>query len=260
TVGPRCDASQPRGTAADYDGGSVSALYDRLFQPAEPTVPYLDRYVPQSLLAWDDWDGSGENLMLLGMYRAGSPSYLVGLDPDTGRPLGTVLVRSSHLGGMGFVGPWLFAGDNPWPAPGSPSVLRYRTDELRSAMQDSIADGRPVALDPVGAAQPIEATDFITVDGDSVYTGNHGSDGVPGLMYRYRMASDGQLRRVEGPWRIPDRAQGMVATRRDFVFSSDGGPGTRGQLNVVRRAAPAASGNPVACVWIPSMPEDVAVQ
>ncbi|MBV9820657.1 MAG: hypothetical protein JO144_00315, partial [Actinobacteria bacterium] len=112
TAGPQCDSSQPRGTAEDYDGGSVSALYDSLFHPAEEALPYLDSYIPQSLLAWDDWDRSGQDLMLVGMYRNGSPSLVVGLDAESGAPVGTVEVEPSHLGGMAFLGPWLFTGDN----------------------------------------------------------------------------------------------------------------------------------------------------
>jgi len=78
-------------------------------------------------------------------------------------------------------------------------------------------------------------------------------------MYRYALGADGHLARVEGPWRIPLRAQGLVITPQDFVFSSDNGPGARGELNVVRRAAPAQLGGSVGCVWLPAMPEDLAL-
>jgi hypothetical protein len=115
-------------------------------------------------------------------------------------------------------------------------------------------------VDSDGGDDPIEATDFMTVDGNSMYTGNHGNAGVPGLMYRYLLGSSGHLQRAEGPWRIPDRAQGMVTTPQDFIFSSDNGAGARGELNVLRRASPAQLGAPIACVWIPAMPEDLALQ
>jgi hypothetical protein len=259
-VVPRCDDSQPRGTGNPYDGGSVSALYDQVFHPAGPPIPYLDTYVPQSLLPWQNWDGAGHDLVLLGMYRTGAPSYLVGLDSRTGQPVGTLAVHPSHLGGMAFLGSWLFTGDNPWPHAGSPTVQRYRIDALREAMQEAVDSEEPVWVDSDGLADPIDATDFMTVDGDSMYTGNHGNAGVPGLMYRYVLGSGGHLRRVEGPWRIPLRAQGMVITPQDFLFSSDNGAGARGELNVVRRASPAQIGDPIACVWIPAMPEDLALQ
>ncbi|HEX3826866.1 MAG TPA: hypothetical protein VHV82_06300 [Sporichthyaceae bacterium] len=258
-VAPRCDDSQPRGNGNPYDG-AVSALYDQVFHPSGPPIPYLDSYVPQSLLPWANWDGAGHDLVLLGMYRTGAPSYLVGLDSRTGQAIGTVAVHPSHLGGMAFLGSWLFAGDNPWPHAGSPTVRRYRIAAVREAMQEAVETDEPVWADSDGPEDPIEATDFMTVDGDSMYTGNHGNAGVPGLMYRYVLGSGGHLQRVEGPWRIPLRAQGMVLTPQDFLFSSDNGAGARGELNVVRRASPTQLGDPIACVWIPAMPEDMALQ
>jgi hypothetical protein len=258
-VGPRCDASQPRGTGDPYDGGSVSALYDRIFRPDGAPIPYLDSYVPQSLLPWVNWDGAGHDLVLLGMYRDGAPSYLVGLDPNTGAEVGTLTVHPSHLGGMAFLGSWLFAGDNPWPHAGSPTVRRYRVDALRTAMRQAIDSDDPIYVNSDADPDPIEATDFMTVDGNSMYTGNHGNGGVPGLMYRYVLGAGGHLQRVEGPWRIPLRAQGLVITPRDFIFSSDNGPGARGELNVVRRAAPAEIAGSIGCLWLPAMPEDLTV-
>jgi hypothetical protein len=260
TVGPRCDDSQPRGTGKPYDGGSVSALYDQVFHPAGPPIPYLDTYIPQSLLPWDNWDGAGHDLVLLGMYRPGAPSYLVGLDPLTGEAVGTLAVSPSHLGGMVFLGSWMFAGDNPWPHAGSPTVRRYRIEALREAMEQAVEASEPVYVEGEGQPEPIDATDFMTVDGNSLYTGNHGNGGVPGLMYRYLLDQNGRLQRAEGPWRIPLRAQGMVITAQDFLFSTDNGAGARGQLQVMRRAAPDRLDDPIACVWLPAMPEDLALQ
>ena len=67
------------------------------------------------------------------MYRTGYQSYLVGLDPDSGRAVGTVAINPAHLSGMGFVGSWLFAqDDNPKSGgPFHPTVRRYRIAALR---------------------------------------------------------------------------------------------------------------------------------
>jgi hypothetical protein len=241
----------------DYDGPSASAVYDRIFTPASAT-PYLDHYVPQAVVTWTNWNENGEDLILLGMYRPDHPSYLVGIDPDSGLVVGTVAVAAAHLGGMAFFGPWLFTGDNPWPKPGSPTVTRYRTDALADAMGASIDDQQTPFLNADGPAEDITATDFMAVEGDSLYTGNHGNGGVPGLMYRYVLAGNGSLRRVEGPWTVPDRAQGLVITRHDFIFSTDNGV-DRGALQVVRRAAPNSTGPPVGCIWTPSLPEGLSL-
>ncbi len=142
STGPRCDHTQVRGAQAAYQGRSVSTLRDALFAPGTQ-MPYLASYIPQSLADWPNWDGAGHDLLLLGMYSTGHRSYLVGLDPDSDRVVGTVAVAPSHLGGMkAFFGPWLFAGDNPWPHPGSPTVERYRIDDLRAAMLTAVATRR----------------------------------------------------------------------------------------------------------------------
>ncbi len=255
-AGPRCDQTQVRGAQAPYPGRSVSALYDALFAPGAQ-MPYLASYVPQSLADWPNWDGAGHDLLLLGMYRTGHRSYLVGLDPDSDRVVGTVTVDPAHLGGMAFFGSWLFAGDNPWPYRGSPTVQRYRIDDLRAAMLAAVAtDGKPY-LAGDGPRQPVNATDFMTVDGDSMYTGNHGNP-IPGLMYRYVLDPDGRLRQVEGPWSVPPRAQGLIVTPDDFVFSTDNNT-DRGELIAVRRASPTKRLRPISCIWMPAMPEDMTV-
>jgi hypothetical protein len=256
--GPRCDGSQPRGLHPRYAGASVSAVYDQLFRPGA-AIPYLDTHVPKALKTWSDWDGHGHTLILLGMYRLDHPSYLVGLDPDSGRVIGTVVIKASHLAGMGFLRNWLFTQDDAPRGPNyhHPMVRRYRIDALRAAMERSAHSGDKVYLGADGPPDRIDAIDFLTVDGDSIYAGNHGNPG-PGRMYRYELSRTGHLYPVEGPWSIPPRVQGMVLTPQDFIFSSDGHL-DRGQLTVVRRAAPDQTEAPIACVWIPAMPENMTV-
>jgi hypothetical protein len=260
-AGAKCDSSQVRGKDGGYSGRSVSKIYDNLFR-SDMAVPYLDSYVPQALEDWTNWDGTGHDLVLLGMYRTGHHSYLIGLDPKSGNAVGTVQVDESHLGGMAFLGDWLFTGDNPWPKPGSPTVQKYKISDLRAAMEQAIKNHSQPYLRGDGARQNIDATDFMTVDGDSLYTGNHGNSGswgsVPGLMNRYMLKPDGSLKKVEGPWTIPNRAQGLVITPDDFILSTDNNTG-RGALYVIRRAAPAQTKAPVACIWMPAMPEDLTV-
>jgi hypothetical protein len=250
---PHCTEEQERGRSAAYNGRSVSALYDGLFTPGTQ-MPYLASYIPQSMADWPNWDGAGHDLVLLGMYSTGRGSYLVGLDPDSDRVVGTLSVDPSHLGGMAFLGSWLFTGDNPWPLPGSPSVQRYRIDDLRAAMHTAVATGDKPYVAGDGPRQPIHATDFMTVDGDSMYTGNHGNP-IPGVMYRYVLDGDGHLAEAGGPWSVPARAQGLIITPDDFLFSTDNDTG-RGELVAVRRDDP---DRPIACIWMPSMPEDMTV-
>jgi len=259
--GPRCDDTQPRGRQSGYNGRSVSLVYDGLFGPWA-AMPYLDSYIPQALTTWENWESTGHDLVLLGMYRDGNyPSYLVGIDPESGRVLGTVTVKQSHLGAMGFLHDWLFSQDNQPLGPHDPvhlpTVRRYRIEALRAAMQQAIATGRRPYLQAEGDPQRIDAIDFLAVADDSIFAGNHGWP-THGRMYRYQVGDDGVLRSVEGPWTVPGKAQGLVITPHDFVFASDQESG-RGQLTVVRRAAPDKIGEPVSCVWMPSMPEGLTI-
>src|SRR5919206_2097413 len=73
--GPRCDV----GLAPHLPAGT----YHQVFSPG-PAVPYLSGWTPQGLTTWHDWDGRGHTALLLGMYRRGAQSYLVGIDPRTG--------------------------------------------------------------------------------------------------------------------------------------------------------------------------------
>jgi hypothetical protein len=78
-------------------------------------------------------------------------------------------------------------------------------------------------------------------------------------MYRYTVdQTSGRLQQVEGPWKVPPRTQGLLVTRDHFVFISSNSH-YRGQMNIVRRTDPKQWKSPVACLWTPSLPENMAL-
>jgi hypothetical protein len=216
-------------------------------------VPYLSRWTPQGPTTWPNWDGRGHTALLLGMYRRGAQSYLVGLDPRTGARLGTVRTRASHLGALGVVGKWVIAQDTR-NGHQKAAVRRYPVSALRAAMLTSHRTGRKPYLAPTGKPQRVYSTGFMAVTGDSVWLGRHAKTRTT-KMYRYRATPQGLLERTGGPWRVPPRAQGLVVTEDQFIFSSSDG-GDNGTLTVVNRAAPNV---PVACVSTPALPENMTV-
>lgn len=249
--GPHCDESQRRGAWSEYEGESVSRIYDILFTQGA-RMPYLDRYTPQGLTTWPNWDGAGHTLLLLGMYERGASSYLVGINPETESVVGTVQVYESHLGAVAAIGDWLITQDTDTHPP--QTVRRYRLDELRSAMAESAAHGTKPYLRSDGDPQYVFAAQFTAVSGNSIWLGRHSREGLS-TMYRYAVDENGVLHLAEGPWVVPARLQGLVVTDEHFVFTADEARGP-GQLTVFRRGAPPDL-EQVACIRIPSMPENM---
>ncbi|MGQ0467303.1 MAG: hypothetical protein ACT4QG_18545 [Sporichthyaceae bacterium] len=247
---PRCDQTQRPGKANRYQGQSASKAYDRLFRPG-PSVPHLKGWVPQGLTTWRNWNGSGANLLLLGMYRSGAQSYLVGIDPTTGRHVGTVRAKATHFGALGTSRGWLIAQDNIGGKGSPPAVRRYRLASLSKQMTKAAKTGAKPYLAAHGKHQRVYGASFMAVHGANVWIGRHAKKAD--YMYRYTVGRGGKLRAVEGPWKVPARAQGLLVTDRHFVFTASEG-GNRGRLTVVDRSAPSKA---VACLWTPSLPQNL---
>lgn len=254
--GPRCDNSQtPSRRKARYNGRSVSRLYDQVFRPG-PEIPHLSGWVPQGLTVWRNWDGKGNTLVLLGMYREGAKSFIVGINPATGRHVGTVRIKASHLGALGVTGKWLIAQDTI--APGvPPAVRRYTLEKLRAKMRRSAITSTKPFMAAHGKPQRVDGASYMFVEGSSLWIGRYARSSHP-KMYRYTVTGDGTIKQVDGPWPVPLRTQGVMVTEDHFVFTSSLG-GKRGRMIVVRRAEPKRMKGPVACLWTPSLPQNMTV-
>ncbi|MGQ0847352.1 MAG: hypothetical protein ACT4QF_24805 [Sporichthyaceae bacterium] len=246
---PRCNAAQRPAKRAPYHGRSASSTYDRLFSPG-PRGPHLAGWVPQGLTTWHNWNGRGTSLLLLGMYRDGAPSYLVGIDPRSGRTVGTLRTKPTHFGALGIGGGWLVAQDNVKRSDGA-AVRRYRLSTVRTKMTKAVRTGGKPFLAAHGKPRRVYGASFMASHGGSLWLGRHSQK--PNYMYRYTVAPSGRLKVAEGPWRVPARTQGLLVTERTFVFASTVGV-KRGKLVVVKRSAPAKS---LACVWTPSLPQNL---
>ncbi|MGQ0467304.1 MAG: hypothetical protein ACT4QG_18550 [Sporichthyaceae bacterium] len=254
-AGPKCDATQLPGLEPLYEGRSVSRIYDRIFAPG-PRVPYLNEHVPQGLTTWANWDGRGNTLLLIGMYQPKNLSYLVGIDPRTGRHVGTVLVDESHMGGIGLIGGWLISQSKPL-AGGQPSVRRHRLADLRAAMLEARNSGYMPYLPATGKPQPLRGSSFMTVAEGSLWAGRY-QRSTTGRMHRYSVDDSGKLRREKGRWTVPPRTQGVLVTPRHFLFTRSDGV-LAGQLRAYRRATNLPTANPIGCLFTPSLPQNLTV-
>jgi len=241
--GPRCDVRSAPHEPAD--------TYTKVFSRG-PGVPHLAQWTPQGLSTWHNWDGNGHNLLLMGMYRRGAQSYLVGINPKTGKHVGTVRTAPSHFGSLGVVGRWVIGQDTTGGP--KPAVRRYSTTNLRAAMLNSKRHGNKPYLTSTGSPQRVHSVGFMAVTGKSVWLGKH-SKAKPTKMYRYKVDHNGHLQQAGGAWKVPPRTQGLLVTKDQFVFASSQGDGA-GKLTVVDRAQP---NTPAACVSTPSMPENMTI-
>lgn len=195
-----------------YPGKSASAVYDETFAQG-PETPGLPAFTPQGLTTWNDWDGTGRPLLVLGAYRKGHPSRLFAIDPATGTSVGTVEVAESHLGGIAVAGRWLFVQHAA--TSGAESVRRYSLADLR----EKLAEGGTPVLEPAGENQQVYGADFMSAFRGSVWAGRYSNAGAD-KMYEYHVAGDGTLDRVGGAWEVPAKTQGVLVIGSRLVFAT----------------------------------------
>lgn len=238
--------------ASFYEGPTASRAYDREFARAF-RIPHLPDYVPQGIATWPNWNGKGETLLLIGLYRGDAAenkqSLIAAVDPDTGRHLGSVRVRNAHLGGIGVVGGFLFAQDSA--RKGREDVRRYRLSSVREALE-----GRDGADDFVGRlrdVQEIHGADFMTVHDGRLWAGQY-SEHAADRMYEYAVDAEGRLTATGVSAVIPPRTQGVLVTDRAFVFNATN-HGQPGVLVIAERG----SARRAVCFASPSMGEGLSL-
>ncbi|MGQ0624873.1 MAG: hypothetical protein ACT4PP_09555 [Sporichthyaceae bacterium] len=207
---------------------SAHPEFDALFRDG-PDVPHLDTHTPQGMSVWPNYDLAGTDLILIGAYRDGAPSYLIGLDPADGRHVGTVQVSESHLGGVAVVGQWLFTTGSD-----TTTVRRYRVLALREAIARSAATGVPAPLEQGGEVQRVVGAHFMTVAAGRLWTGRYSRDPSNSYMAEYAVGAGGLLTRVGPTVMLPVQTQGALVSDAEFVLYS----GLReGRITVLDRAA-----------------------
>jgi hypothetical protein len=234
-----------------YPGPSTSTVYDATFRQSF-AIPYLSTHTPQAMATWSDWDGLHNTLLLIGMYRAGHPSYLVAMDPNTGLPYATVRTPESHLGGMAIVGDWLLAQDRPHHGP--EQVRRYHLADLANALQKAHLTGTQPWVAPERNLQQIYGAGFMTSHDGHLWAGHYNAAG-PDKMYEYAVSRSGRLTKVGGAHEVPAQTQGVLVTDDRFIFEGSLGRDA-GTMTVVERSP---SITPLGrCFATPSMGEGLA--
>ncbi|MBB3663094.1 hypothetical protein FB384_001998 [Prauserella sediminis] len=233
------------GTDPFYPGESASQIYDDRYSRGA-AVPYLDEgFTPQGLGYWEDWDGSGGDLLLVTAYKSGEHSRIYGIEAGSGDHIGSVDIAEAHVGGIAVVGGWAFV-----PGNGSDRIRKYDLGELRTAMTEA---GIP-NLAQTGTSQEVPAASFLGSGGDTLYSGKFNETGR-GYMHDYSVAADGTL--TQGTkYEVPKKTQGMTVADGTFIYSTSYGRTNRSNIYTVDEGAtdidPSAK-----CYRAPSMSEGV---
>jgi hypothetical protein len=201
--------------AAFYDGPSASKDYDTAFARAF-AIPYLDSYTPQGMAVWDNWNGHHDTLVLIGMYRKNHRSYLVAIDPGSGKRYATVQVSEAHLGGIAIAGKYLFAQDAAYR--GDEPIRHYKLSTLKAAFQQAHKHGAKPFVAKSGGVQYVHGASFMTSYHGHVWAGHFDSDETD-KMYEYRVTDKGKLKKVGSAWQVPAQTQGVLVLSDRFLFN-----------------------------------------
>lgn len=215
------DPSAAGAEASFYPGPSASDTYDAQWTKAF-RIPHLDSYVPQGMTTWQNWNGEGDDLVLIGLYRGrrqeGQQSIIAAVDPRTGEHYAGLRVRHSHLGGIAVVGEFLLAQDQA-ARNAEETVRRYRLSSIRAAVVESNRTRDLKFVGMLREVQEIHSADFMTVHGDRLWAGRY-SEHEPTEMFEYAVDARGKLTPLGAGWPIPPRTQGALVTDTAFVFNS----------------------------------------
>lgn len=234
---------------AFYDGESASYVYDEKFGPG-PAIPRLKTHIPQGAAAWKNWDGNGKDLLLVTSYQDGEDAYLIGIDPKSGKHIGTVAIAESHVGGVAVSNGWAFVqgrDSGNWD-----TIRKYKLSELKTKMKQG---GVPY-LKQKGTARNVYGASFLSSYGDYLYAGKF-NDGDRDKMYRYKVGSDGSLE-TQQAYEVPKKTQGLMVTKDHFIYSTSYGNDNRSNLYVVDRGATDIDRDSTWCFRAPSMAEGIA--
>lgn len=255
-----------------YQGPSASRVYDwvntgaqtnQRFSKSVPIPAGLlsARYVPQGLTHWANWNGTGEDLLLIAAYEdtngdsvPDGPSGLWGVVASgsrTGTSLGRMLIAEGHVGGVAIYGGWLYVGSEE-------EIRGYRLGKLRDALVG--ANTNAVYARDYNRASSYRVGFMGTGDGH-LWAGAFSETASTHLNgYVQTSAAQGTLAYQAGTQSYaPKKTQGVTVTAGHAIFSTSYGRNDRGNIWVMPRNAQSLSDENSYCFRAPSMNQGVTV-
>ncbi|MBC9821382.1 hypothetical protein [Terrabacter sp. MAHUQ-38] len=246
-----------------YDWVDVSSQTTRRFHPGAPIPAGLldEHYVPQGIAAWPNWDGTGEDLILVSAYKdedgdgttdgaSGVWGVVIG-GSRSGTSLGRMLIAEGHVGGIGVYKGWLYVG--------SESEIRgYRLSKVRDALQG--ANTNTVYARDYNRASSYVVGFMGTGDGH-LWAGDFDESSSQHLNgYVQTSSSTGAISYVSSTQvYAPKKTQGVAVTANHVIFSTSYGRNDRGNLWVMPRGQDSLSDGNSYCFRAPSMNQGVTI-
>ena len=253
------------GTSASrvYDWVNTGSQTDRRFEkgPAIPAGLYDDRYVPQGIAAWSNWNGTGEDIILISAYHDGDGDKtpdgasavfgVVASGSRAGTGLGRMLIANGHVGGLGVYKGWLYVG--------SESEIRgYRLSTVRDALEG--ANTSTVYARAYNRASSYVVGFMGTGDGH-LWAGDFDETSSRHLNgYVQTNGSTGEIAYVSSTQvYAPKKTQGVTVTSTHVIFSTSYTRGDRGNIWVMPRNQDSLSDGNSYCFRAPSMNQGLTV-
>jgi hypothetical protein len=254
-----------RGPSASrvYDWLNVSSQTSRRFDtgPEIPAGLYDERYVPQGISAWPNWNGTDEDIILISAYHDGDGDK----DPDgasaifgvvasgsrSGTGLGRMLIANGHVGGIGVYKGWLYVG--------SESEIRgYRLSKVRDALEGANTStvygrdyNRPSSY----------VVGFMGTGDGHLWAGDFDESSARHLNgYVQTDNATGEIAYVSSTQvYAPKKTQGVTVTPSYVIFSTSYTRGDRGNIWIMPRNQDELNDGNSYCFRAPSMNQGITV-
>ncbi len=245
-----------------YPGASASTVYDTTFTTGTPVAHGLinNRYTPQGLTSWPNWDGSGEDVLLVSAYHdddadgeTDGPSAVYGMvasGPNAGASLGRMLVDEGHVGGIAVYNGWLYVGSEY-------KINAYPLSTVRTALAGANSD---TVYKPAVSRISDFRVGFLGTGDNLLWAGVFSEDSDTTLRSYTSSSSTGAL--AAGPSSsqvVPKKTQGVAVTSSYVIFSTSYGRNNKSNLWITPRNQTTLTDAQSYCFAAPSMTQGLTV-
>lgn len=261
-----------RSTTGDfYPGSSASRVYDWVNTTAQsvrrfvndvavPSTLISGNYVPQGMAAWENWNGTSEDILLISAYKDSNrdkktdgPSAIFGVVTSGARKgtnLGRMLISEGHVGGIGVYKGWLYVGSEY-------EIRGYRLSTVKSVL--AAGDTNTVHGRSYNRTSTYRVGFMGTGDG-KLWAGKFEENSAVHLNgYVQTSSSSGAISYQSSTQSYaPKKTQGVVVTSTRVIFSTSYGRNDRGNIWVMPRGAKSLSDANSYCFRAPSMNQGIA--